>query len=71
MQDVAVSTTQCWGYRHDSDPFTAYLLPKLRLGQHRSGTSARRAPKGRQGYLGDPRRAAPERLRTIIRQPVA
>jgi hypothetical protein len=30
-----------------------------------------RVQKHHEIYLGDPRRAAPERLRTIIRQPVA
>jgi len=34
-------------------------------------TLAGRAKKHHEIYLGDPRRAAPERLRTIIRQPVA
>jgi hypothetical protein len=39
---------------------------------HRAITEAGFVPRGRHHeiYLGDPRRSAPERLRTIIRQPI-
>ena len=50
----------------ETEPVTIELL-------HREIARAGRVPRGRHHeiYFGDPRRTAPERLRTLLRQPVA
>jgi hypothetical protein len=43
----------------------------LRLHAFIEAQGCRPAGKHHEIYLGDPRRAAPEKLKTVIRQPVA
>jgi len=52
-------------------PYSAEAPTIERLHAFIAEQGAERAGKHHEIYLGDPRRTAPERLRTIIRQPVA
>ena len=52
-------------------PYAAEGPTIRRLHAFIAGQGYRRAGKHHEIYLSDPRRAAPEKLKTIVRQPVA
>lgn len=52
-------------------PYAAEGPTIQRLHAFIAGQGYRRAGKHHEIYLSDPRRAAPEKLKTIVRQPVA